>query len=204
VQNSAIVQVAARQIQPGRKQNAEIIQAIRHLSEHGAEVDLFSAVAIGDLERVQSLLTQSPDLAAARSDDGYPALHLSVDLNHDNIVTALLKAGCDIDIRSDSKVGLRGGSPLHQSAIRGRNRISRLLIEAGADVNALSDLKTTPLHHAAKAARVRTARLLLERGARIDAVDENGKTPLELFRENCRNVPEMERIFGKYRSTAIK
>ena len=194
---ATVIQVIARQMQSGRDQtNVEIAQSIKHLAQHGAEVDLFSAVAIGDMDRVKQLLNDSPELAAARSIDGYPALHLAVDLNQGAIATALLKAGCDVEIRNESRTGAKGGTAMHCAAVRGRNSV-RQLFEQGASVNAVSDQKITPLHYAAKAARVRTTKWLLENGAVADAQDEDGKTPLDWYHENCRNVPEMERLLRK-------
>ena len=101
-------------------------------------------------------------------------------------------------------MGLKGATALHCAAVRGPNRIARQLIEAVENVDAVTGQQSTPLHLAAKAARVRMTRLLLDRGATANALDETGKTPLDLFRENCRNVPEMERIFRVQQEKAPK
>ncbi len=59
--------------------------------------------------------------------------------------------------------------------------VVRVLVEHGADVDALGDSKDqVPLHLAASADNLAIATALLDAGARIDPRDEDGKTPLAL------------------------
>lgn len=194
------MQVAARQIHPGHdKENAEIKQIIALLVEHGASVDLFSAVATGDEEQVHRLLEHDPKLANSRGSDGYPAIHFAVGMNHQNIVSALLKAGGNVDIRNESDhQGGKGETALHCAAFWGRFEIAQLLIDAGADVNAVSEREWAPLHEAARLANVRVARLLLEKGAKSDARDKDNQTPLDWCRKSrSKNVAEIEKILNE-------
>jgi peptide-methionine (S)-S-oxide reductase len=68
------------------------------------------------------------------------------------------------------------------AALRGKDEAVRRLIEAGADVNAVSsDLypHATPLHHAVHSGSLASVRMLVEAGARLDARDTvHGGTPL--------------------------
>ena len=48
------------------------------------------------------MLETNPGLASTRRPDGYPVLHLAVGMDDREIVSALLKAGCDVDIRNKS------------------------------------------------------------------------------------------------------
>jgi ankyrin repeat protein len=57
-------------------------------------------------------------------------------------------------------------------------KITRALIAAGADVNALDKERSTPLHHAAMSPRPDLARVLLEAGAKVDLKNSTGLTPL--------------------------
>ena len=79
-----------------------------------------------------------------------------------------------------------GDTSLHASAAGYRVEIAKLLLAAGADVNAAGKHRqATPLHYAADGGPERNARrqvamirLLLAAGADIQAQDKNGATPL--------------------------
>jgi ankyrin repeat protein len=195
------IQIAAREINPGRhEENREIRKMIAILVEHGAIVDLFSAVAIGDEKQVDRLLKQDPETANSRGPDGYPALHFAVGMNNQNVVQQLLKAGCDVDIRNTSdRQGYRAETALGNAAFWGRYEIAELLISAGADVNALTERRSTSLHSAARMGSVRVVRLLIENGANINAQDKDGKTPLDWCRSSDpHNADETEKVLREY------
>jgi ankyrin repeat protein len=161
------MQTAAGMINPStRDQNAEIRQTVALLAEHGAPVDLFSAVAIGDEPAVARLLAADLALANSRGPDGYPALHFAVGMNYGGIVAALLKAGAGVDIRNKSThTGAGDETALHCAAFWGRYEIAQQLIAAGADVNARTDRGDTPLNEAMRLGSATVAQLLRENGA---------------------------------------
>ncbi len=91
-------------------------------------------------------------------------------------VQAAIAAGADIN---ESDVYM--GSPLHIAVARGKVEIAKLLMDAGADIEAAATgslNKAHPLHIAARANRVAAAGLLIERGAKVDSRDSQGRTPL--------------------------
>jgi ankyrin repeat protein len=127
------IQLAARAIHPTQEKEYEAIKrTIAVLKEHGAKLDLFSAVAIGDEAQVQSLLASDRRLANVRGPDGYPALHLAVSMNYKNIVSALLKADGDVNIRNESEdTGSVGDTALDWADFWDRDEIAKLLIDSG-------------------------------------------------------------------------
>jgi len=91
----------------------------------------------------------------------------------------------------------KGFSPLHLACTRETTNVGRypvcsfpalpvisLLLEVGADVNAVDGEKNTPLHIAAqnKPCRPEVFTLLLKNGAHIDACNAERKTPMQLIR----------------------
>jgi orotate phosphoribosyltransferase len=68
--------------------------------------------------------------------------------------------------------GLNGDTPLHAAIWDNQGEAARLLIDAGADVNAAGEDGYTPLHAAIAQADVPLARRLTERGASWDAVNK--------------------------------
>ena len=78
-------------------------------------------------------------------------------------------------VRIDS-VGYDGDTPLHVVAWRNDLEAVRLLIGAGANVNATGEMNETPLHIAVGKGNVHMVRALLEAGARTDIRSEFGVT----------------------------
>ncbi len=91
-------------------------------------------------------------------------------------IQALISSGSNVNELDDF------GTPLHMAAARGSVEIVKLLIDAGANVEAEtaapSQNKAHPLHTAAYSNRATVAALLIERGAKVDARDSRGFTPL--------------------------
>jgi len=85
------------------------------------------------------------------------------------IVVALLDAGADPDMR-----GFAGVSPLHAAALSGQSAITRILVERGAQVDALDNLGRTPLltYASGAAHNLDVMRILLKAGANPNAVEK--------------------------------
>lgn len=108
-------------------------------------------------------------------------LHRAAERRNVKRVRQLLQDGVKADTRDGHHV-----TPLMLAAQRGHDEIVKLLVEAGADVNAkdrasaLDEGRQTPLHRACAAGRLSTAKLLLELGANPDCLSQSGWTPLYL------------------------
>ena len=81
-------------------------------------------------------------------------------------------------------------------------KIANVLLDAGADVDALDEDLSTPLHWASSGGFQEMMQLLFERGANIYAHDRHGETPLMLenLTHPCRSqgfrLPRVK--FGEY------
>jgi ankyrin repeat protein len=60
--------------------------------------------------------------------------------------------------------------------------VMKLLVEKGADVNAVNDLGMTPMHYAVQRGADRIVEYLASKGARFDVKNKQGRTPAELAR----------------------
>lgn len=83
----------------------------------------------------------------------------------------------------DAELAVTLTTPLQVAAHCGQGEAARMLLDAGADVNARSDHGLTALHEAASNGHVETARMLLGAGAEVDAAEETQSTPLHLAAE---------------------
>lgn len=92
---------------------------------------------------------------------------------------------------ANPSVGMRspnGNTPLHVAALRGEAVAVRLLLEAGADPNAVGERGCTPLHHALEKAHRNVARMLVAAGSSLDAKNRDAITP----RDMTKTVPLWE------------
>jgi ankyrin repeat protein len=158
---------------------------VRDFLRSGLELDLPEAAAVGDAARLRELLGTDPvsakERANSRSADGWPLLHLAAAFaDHETVVT-LLDAGADVDQISQTPMR---NQALHALLALSKNAdVTRLLIERGADVNAVQTAGYRPLHQAAVTGREDLVRTLLEAGADKTARCDRGKTPAEYARE---------------------
>lgn len=145
------------------------------------DLDIFDAACVGELERLEQLLTTDPSLAAAYSGDGWTPLHLAAAFAGHETVQLLIEKGADVHARS--KNPLRN-QPLHACiALHGALPSVRVLVASGAEVNATQVGGYTPLHQAAAAGKLDVVQFLLENGASPATRTEDGKLPADYARE---------------------
>lgn len=97
----------------------------------------------------------------------------------------------------NARFGGDGDTALHRAAARGQGAAVRLLIERGANVNAVDDEGTTPLILASYRGHVEVAKLLLERGAAVDAQEMRYRLS-SLTHAVGRNDAELVRLLLGY------
>ena len=66
----------------------------------------------------------------------------------------------------------------HYASRSGHAHICRLLLAAGAEVNAQTPGGVAPLHRAAYCGRTEVVQLVLQHGADVIVMDSDGRTPL--------------------------
>jgi uncharacterized protein len=72
-----------------------------------------------------------------------------------------------------------GDTPLHVMVWRSDRYAVKLLVESGADVNAIGDMSETPLHVAIRIGDLEIVEALLRGGAALDVRSEFNETPMQ-------------------------
>jgi hypothetical protein len=94
-----------------------------------------------------------------------------------------------------------GDTPLHVAAIRGDREAVRLLVEAGAQIDALGDMSCTPLYNAVGHGHHQVARLLLEFGADPNLMNELESSAMAWAKD--KGNMKMLRILKKTRPNPV-
>jgi hemoglobin len=139
----------------------------------------------GELVRFVIEAVESEPSLAARRFFGRTLLHFASGAGSCEVVALLLKLGTDPNVQDSG-----GHTPLYRVANECASEtgpeIVRVLVRAGADVNAAGGVtRATALHMAARRGHVGIASTLLDCGAAIEAKDSKGDTPLRRA-INCR------------------
>lgn len=147
----------------------------RLLVRHGARLDLYEACAVGELDRVRSLLKADPGLVNQFASDGFQPLGLACFFGHTDLVRFLIESGAELNSPSLNPLQVM---PLHSAAAGSWVEIVRMLVTHGASVNARQADDFTPLHSAAQNGSLEIIQILVDAGAEVNARDSEGKTPL--------------------------
>jgi len=99
----------------------------------------------------------------------------AVDNGHADAVGLLLDRGAKPD--NPNEFGYCNYA-LQSAAVMGYKKISKLLIDGGANVNMENKIGNTPLHYAAAMGNQPVVQILLDRGADPNITNKNGQTPL--------------------------
>lgn len=160
-----------------KRETAELLVSRK---EPLSPLDVFEAAAFGKTDRLEAILDDEPDLVDAYAADGFFPLGLAAFFGREEAVRLLLERGANPNLaaRNEMKV-----AAIHAATAAGSLPIARLLVSAGADVNAVQQAGYRPLHAAAMAGRADLAKLLLDRGADPNAKADDGRTGLAMARE---------------------
>lgn len=110
---------------------------------------------------------------------GSSALHEAALFGYTNVVTALLEGGADTEL----KAYRRRVTPLHVAAHWGQSSTAKLLIKAGAHIDATEWGGETPLMRAALENRTSMTKYLLSCGADVLLKDRKGRTAIDIALE---------------------
>jgi uncharacterized protein len=162
------------------------------------EQDIFSAISAGDTGKVQDLIAQHPHVARTRNPAGVSALMQARYENKLEIVELLRKAAGELDVFEAAALGdvarLRtllaedhelvkaqssdGFTPLHLACFFSQPEAAALLLQQGADANAVSPGRIAVIHSAAASRSAAMVKLALQAGANPNLQQQGGYTAL--------------------------
>jgi ankyrin repeat protein len=131
-----------------------------------------AACARGDRETGLRMLKERPELAAELRPEHHLLLHRPAETGDARVLEAMLACGFEVDARDKDHV-----TPLHRASMGGHPGAVRVLLEGGADVNALDGMfSATPLVWAVEgrgyaqpgADHVGVARVLIAAGSSLE------------------------------------
>jgi len=141
------------------------------------ELDVFEAAALGYVDRLRERLMDDPEAAAAFSPDGFTALHFAAFFGKPEAAKVLLEHGASVDVYTRNPFA---NQPLHAAAAGRHIEVCRVLLAAGADVNATQHGGFTPLHEAAQHGDVEMSELFLSAAAAPSLTTDAGETAADL------------------------
>lgn len=174
---------------------ADVRSTAAEKSDYGTALDF--AAEKGNFAAIESLIS-----AGAVVPNEASLLHLAVALKRADVVQAYIASGADLNAKD-----VYGRTPLHYDQlthsdafkaveVNGRMQlvgveatITKMLLEAGADVNAPDDLGQTALHLASISFHEDRIRWLIAAGADPSIKSASGFTAAEVFRRAWETIP---------------
>lgn len=141
------------------------------------DLSIFEASAVGKFDSVANIIYHRPDLINSFSEDGFTPLGLASYFGKEDVARYLLLKGADPNVPSQNGYHVY---PLNSTVAANNSDITKILLEAGAEVNVAQSSGLTPLHSAAYHGNIEILILLLEAGADIHAKTDAGKTPADV------------------------
>jgi uncharacterized protein len=162
------------------------------------EQDIFSAISGNEIGKVKELIAQHRDVAHTRNQAGISALMQARYENKIEIVELLRKAAGELDVFEAAALGdvarLRalltsdphqvqaqscdGFTPLHLACFFSQPEAAELLLQQGAEANAVSPGRIAVIHSAAASRNATMVKLVLRAGANPNLQQQGGYTAL--------------------------
>lgn len=143
-------------------------------------IDVFEACALGKYHETNNHILENPDLIDAHSKDGFTPLGLAAHFGHEEISRLLISKGANVNTPANNGFNV---FPIHSAVAARSYAITKMLLDAGAEVNVKQQAGLTALHAAAQLGEIEIIILLLEHSADLNIRMEGGKLPADLAEE---------------------
>jgi len=169
--------------------------AVRRIVDAGADLSipnarhyppLFEAIAsFPDI--VEVLVDAGADMHASFIRDGEPtdldALTMAIRCGRASVVDGLIARGVDPNLKSGDE------QPLGIAIYYRKPDVVAVLVEGGADIEAVDSAGDTPLHAAIRRGSPEIVEVLIEKGADLDARNSDGVTAAEAIAVATKSTP---------------
>ena len=135
--------------------------------------DIYTAISDGNLQQVQQLLSENPELLNAQNRSGQTPLWKAAEKGNLGMVQFLLKQGADPAI-GDNEHTL----PFHMAAVTGNIELFDVFHNKGFDINILDDNHITPLFYAIQGRHPEMVKHILDLKGSVKIRSANGFTPM--------------------------
>jgi ankyrin repeat protein len=153
--------------------------------------DIYEAVIAGDLDATKKFLSSDPKSINRHSRDGFTVLGFAAFFSRPGIARYLLEQGADPNIASSNDFKV---APLHSSVAAKSFEITQMLLDRGAQTNAVQQNDVTPLHAAAHNNSPAIAKALLKAGADKHLKTKDGKNAMDFAKEvDAKEIMDMLR-----------
>jgi ankyrin repeat protein len=150
-----------------------------------------SPASKNELVKIQGLILDAGFKLERDEKDLELLLLKAVQESHAPVAQFLLQH--DVNVDADVE-----GVPLHVAAQNGDLQMAQLLVEQGANINAVTEQGKTALMFAVESGNIRLVKHLLDSGAKVETTDVNGLTALRMAKANfAENIVELLRRYKK-------
>lgn len=164
-------------------------QIVQVILKFTTSITIHEACAVGILQHVQMMIEHKKDIIEEFSTHGFTPLGIASHFNKEEIVRLLLLHKADPNIPSQNGFQVY---PLHTALNNNHSDISKMLIEAGANVNIKQHGGFTPLHFAAQHGNIDLIIILLELGAEVTTLNDAGESAADLAaKKGYREIAEI-------------
>ncbi|PAA47769.1 hypothetical protein BOX15_Mlig016146g1, partial [Macrostomum lignano] len=161
---------------------------------------LMVACQAGEFETAQSLIDAGSDPAEV-DDGGKNALHYCAESEETACAELLLAKRPEVVTKKDAD----GYSPLHLATIAGNVKLIHLLLQSGAEVDAVDNERHSSVHWAVVCSQADSLKALLDHKAKVMQPDIFGAYPLHYAAQVCgtaqptddRPVRILEMLLGR-------
>jgi ankyrin repeat protein len=169
-----------------------VVLMVLYLAAAASAETIVEAAKNGDLQAVNSILSQDPSKLNAIDESKYTPLHWACMRAHWDVAEYLIEKGADLNV-----IGGDGGTQINWAVHHDNVEIVKLMVEKGAKLNIRNKWGMTELHTAIWRGCIRVVEYLLDQGSDPAIKTNEGWTAMHYaFRSGHDNVIDLLKTRG--------